>query len=158
MEKNKLLKKVEEKATKLVELLGSSADVQVKEEKDFYQVNIEAKEETGLLIGRHGETINSIQMIIALSLREELKDKRVYVNVGDWREKQEEKLKEIAEQVYQRAIDSGEPQPIYSLSPSQRRIIHLVLADKKDVTTESTGEGENRYLLVVPKKTGESKK
>lgn len=152
MTNNKLEKIIEEKAKKLLELLGSTAEVTVTDNKDSFSVDIKAEDETGLLIGRHGETINSIQTIIALSLREELEDKRVFINVGDWREKQEEKLKEMAEQVYQRVIETKEPQPLYNLTPAQRRIIHIVLAEKKDVETESTGEGENRYLLVKPKK------
>jgi len=149
---DKLIKVLENKAVKLIELLGSKAKVDVSEKEDYFFVNLKADEETGLLIGRHGETINSIQAILALSLREELGEKKVFVNVGDWREKQEEKLKEMAEQIYQRVIDTGEPQPVYNLSSSQRRIIHISLSEKKDVETESTGEGENRYLLVKPKK------
>jgi len=149
---NKLIDSIENKANKIIELLGSKAKVSVSEKDDSFFVNLEADEETGLLIGRHGETINSIQAILALSLREELAEKKVFVNVGDWREKQEEKLKEMAEQIYQRVIDTGEAQPVYNLSSAQRRIIHLTLSDKKDVETESSGEGENRYLLVKPKK------
>lgn len=148
----KLIKDIEEKTVKLLELLGSKAKVDVVEKEDSFSVDLKAEEETGLLIGRHGETINSIQSILALSLREALDEKKIFVNVGDWREKQEEKLNEMAEQIYQRAIDTGESQPIYNLTPSQRRIIHLALSEKKDVETESTGEGENRYLLVKPKK------
>ena len=148
----KLIKDIKVKTVKLMELLGSKAKVEVTEKDDFFSVDLKAEEETGLLIGRHGETINSIQAILALSLREELKEKKIFVNVGNWREKQEEKLNEMAEQVYQRAIDTGEDQPVYNLSPSQRRIIHISLSEKKDVETESTGEGENRYLLVKPKK------
>ncbi|MFH1971480.1 MAG: R3H domain-containing nucleic acid-binding protein [Patescibacteria group bacterium] len=149
---SKLIKDIENKTNKLIELLGSKAKVKVSEKDDSFFVDLEADEETGLLIGRHGETINSIQAILALSLREALEEKKVFVNVGDWREKQEEKLNEIANQIYQRAIDTGEPQPVYNLSSSQRRIIHMALSEKKDVETESTGEGENRYLLVKPKK------
>ena len=149
---DKLLKDIENKANKLIELLGSKAKVEVLEKDDSFLVNLAADEETGLLIGRHGETINSIQAILALSLREVLGEKKVYVNVGDWREKQEEKLSEMAEQIYQRVIDTGEEQPVYNLTSSQRRIIHMALSEKKDVETESTGEGENRYLLVKPKK------
>ena len=149
---NKLIDNIENKANKIIELLGSKAKVSVSEKDDSFFVNLEADEETGLLIGRHGETINSIQAILALCLREELAEKKVFVNVGDWRQKQEEKLKEMAEQIYQRVIDTGEAQPVYNLSSAQRRIIHLTLSDKKDVETESSGEGENRYLLVKPKK------
>lgn len=149
--KNKT-KYVEEKAKELFTLLGSAADISTEEKEGTILVNIDARDETGLLIGRHGDTINSLQTILSLIVRETLEDKRILVNVGDWREKQEEKLEEIANQTAERAIETQTPQPIYSLTPSQRRVIHLFLGRRKDLETESTGEGENRYLLVKPKK------
>ena len=149
---NKLKKTIEDKIKKLLEQLGTSSKVSVKEDTDSFLINIDSESETGLLIGKHGETINAIQTVLALSLREELVGKKIIVNVGDWREKQEEKLKEMADQISQRAVETGQPQPIYNLTPTQRRIVHLALSESKDVETESTGEGEERYLLVKPKK------
>ena len=58
----------------------------------------------------------------------------------------------MADQISQRVVETGQPQPIYNLTPTQRRIVHLALSESKDVETESTGEGEERYLLVKPKK------
>jgi spoIIIJ-associated protein len=78
--------------------------------------------------------------------------KRISVNVGDWREKQEEYLSEMAKVTAERAKQTGEPQNLYNLSPSQRRIIHIALSEDKEIETESVGEGEERYLVVKPKK------
>ena len=77
---------------------------------------------------------------------------RVVVDVGDWREKQEQRVKDLAYQIVEKAIETGQPQPIYNLTPSQRRVVHMALADNKDVLTESEGEGEDRYLVVKPRK------
>jgi spoIIIJ-associated protein len=143
-------KEILEKAmTDIMSMIGSLSSYEIKEEEDTLVVNINAGDETGLLIGRHGETVNSLQTILALILRQKLGEwKRVLVNVGDWREKQEDKLKVIAEQAAQRAIETGEAQPIYNLTAAQRRIIHMELSENKEVATESTGEGKDRYLVV----------
>lgn len=144
---------LEKSVSSLLSLMGSKAEFEIKEEGENITIDIDAKDETGLLIGRHGETINSIQTILGLIAFQKTGEwKRVLVNVGDWREKQEEKLQELAEQASLRAVETGEPQAIYSLTPGQRRIIHLFLSENKDVETESLGEGEDRYLLVKPKK------
>ena len=74
------------------------------------------------------------------------------VNVGDWREKQEDYLKSLALSALSRARATNEPQPLYNLNASQRRTIHLYLSSEKDVETESFGEGKERYLIVRLKK------
>jgi spoIIIJ-associated protein len=73
------------------------------------------------------------------------------VNVGDYREKEEDYLKSLAASTAQRARETKEPQNLYNLKPWQRRIIHLALSEEKDLTTESMGEGEERYLIIKPK-------
>lgn len=147
-------KDVKEITEKLLTLMSVKAEVGVEEDKEssVFLVNIEAGEGNGLLIGRRGETIASLQFITSILLREELGDgTRVVVNVGDWKEKQEDYLKGLAAETALRAKESGEAQPLYNLTPSQRRVVHLELSQNPDVTTESTGEGDERYLIVKPK-------
>jgi len=148
-------KKVEAAANKLLELMGTKAKAEASEDKEneAIVVNIETEEERGLLIGHHGETINSLQAALGMMVREETGEwKRVIVNVGDWRERQEEQLVKLASEVAERAKQTGEAQPLYNLTPAQRRIVHIELAKDAEVTTESTGEGTDRYLVVKPKK------
>lgn len=155
-DKNKeKIETLEELANKLLSLMGTKAKAEVKEDKEnqTFIVEIDAGEETGLLIGRRGETLNSIQSVLGMMLRQKFEEwSRVVVNVGDWREKQEDYLKGIAEQAATKAKETGEPQAIYNLSPAERRIIHLTLSEDPGVETESTGEEAERYLVVKPKK------
>ena len=146
--------KVKEMVDKILALMAIKSEVKVEEDKEnsTFLVNIEAGEENGLLIGRRGETIASLQFITSILLREELGEgTRVVVNVGDWKEKQEDYLKNLAAETATRAKESGEAQPLYNLTPAQRRVVHLELSQNPDVTTESTGEGDERYLIVKPK-------
>jgi len=139
---------------KLLELMGVAAKVEVKEdsENEALVIDISSENETGLLIGRHGQTLLSFQSMVGMILKQKLGEwTRVIVNVGDWRQKEEENLKSLATQAAERVKTTGEPQPIYNLTASQRRIIHLNLASDPDISTESQGEGEERYLVIKKK-------
>ena len=138
----------------LLILMGVDAKIDVSEDKENQAlvINISSDNETGLLIGRHGQTLLSFQAAIGMMLKQKLGEWiRVVVNVGDWRQKEEEHLKDLAESTAERVRTTGEPQPIYNLTPSQRRIVHLTLSEEPDLSTESEGEGEERYLVVKKK-------
>lgn len=141
-------------AEELINLIGVSTKVEVNElEEASYEVNLITESETGLLIGFRGENINAIQTVLTLMFKGKKGEwVRVVVNVGDYREKQEDKLKDLADQTIARVKETGQPQPVYNLSPAQRRVIHLYIADNKDVVSTSEGEGEERYLVISPKK------
>lgn len=140
------------KTEELLNLLGVSGQVDVVEGEGLIEVNIESQEDAGLLIGFRGENIYSFETILSMILKNETGEwHRVAVNIGDYREKQENKLKDLAEQTANRAIETDQPQPIYNLNSSQRRIIHMYLSERKDVITESEGVEPERYLVVKPK-------
>ena len=112
-------------------------------------VNVQTDEGAGLLIGNRGRNLNAIQTIAGIIFKNKTGDwKRIIIDVGNWREKEENRLKELANKTAERVKETGESQPIYNLSPAQRRIIHLALSEKGDVKTESVGEDEERYLVV----------
>ncbi|KKW10661.1 MAG: Single-stranded nucleic acid binding R3H domain protein [Candidatus Gottesmanbacteria bacterium GW2011_GWB1_49_7] len=136
----------------LLKRLDVSGEVVVDvDETGAYRAHIET-EETGLLIGFHGKTLESFQIILGLLVSKALKEwVRVYVNVGDYREKREESLMLMAQHAAERAMAAGRPIEIPNLSASERRIIHLTLAGDDRVETESVGEGSRRLLLVKPK-------
>lgn len=134
-------------------LIGVSAEVTVSKESDeSYHVNINSEKDAGLLIGFRGENIQSLQTILGLFLKNKTGEwHRVVVNIGDYKEKQEDKLKTLAEQVAARALETSTPQPVYNLNASQRRIIHMYLSENKKVITESEGVEPDRYLVVKPR-------
>lgn len=148
---NELLK---DSAVKLLDLMLIKAEVAVEydEANEVYKVTISSDEETGLLIGKKGQTLFSIQYILSSIVKTQTGEwKKLVVNVGDWREKQEEYYKDLAIRAAERVKLTGEPQNLYNLNASQRRLIHMALADNSEVTTESQGEGDERYLVVRQK-------
>lgn len=150
----KTLEQAKKITDKLFSLMGVEVKMEISEDKknDAILIEVDAGEETGLLIGNRGETINSIQTVLGMMLKQVTGEwTRVFVNVGDWREKNEERLTDLAEQTKERVLQTGKEQPLYNLSPAERRIVHSYFTDDKDVLTESEGEEMGRYLIVKPK-------
>ncbi len=149
MDENEAVKQITEE---LLDQLGIAGAVTVDvDETGAFRVHIET-EETGLLIGFHGKTLESFQIILGIMVSKAL-DKwvKAYVNVGDYREKREEALMLMAQHAAERVLVTGRPVELTRLSPSERRVIHLTLSGDERVTTESMGEGDNRTLVVKPR-------
>lgn len=149
MEEVNQVKKITED---LLSHLAVSGKVSVTtDETGAFRVGIET-EETGLLIGYHGRTLESLQIVLGIIVSRKLGQwVKVYVNIGDYREKREEALMYMAQRAAERAATFGRPVELPNLTPGERRIIHLTLAGDERVTTESVGVGESRILLVKPK-------
>lgn len=146
---------VEKLAKKLLKLMKTNVEVSVSEDKnnEAITVDIQTEDEVGLIIGNRGRTLNSIQTLLGMMYRQEMGEwQRILVNVADWREKEQSRLEQLAQATAERAMVSNEPQYLYNLTSAQRRIVHLVLSGKKDIETESLGEGRDRYLVVNVKK------
>jgi len=157
MDQENLKNKTSETLERLLELLAINADFETTVEKseEGYVVNIEMGEvsESGLLIGSRGSTLNAIQSFLALSLRQAVDEwVPVRLDIGNWRGRHEDYLEDLASQAAERALATGEPQYLYNLNAAQRRVIHVAISERKDVLSESQGEGSERYLIVTAKK------
>ena len=152
-----MVEKIQALSEELLKLIGIDAKITVTEnDEESYEVNLNTLDETGLLIGFRGENINSIQTVLGMMVKGITGNwVRIIVNIGDCRQKQEQKLEILADQTADRAIETSEPQPIYNLTPSQRRIIHMYLSKRTDVETESKGDDPARFLIVKPNQTKE---
>ncbi|MCX8009187.1 MAG: KH domain-containing protein [Patescibacteria group bacterium] len=121
------------------------------DETDAYRVHINT-DETGVLIGHHGKTLESFQLMLGFIVTKAFGSwQKVYVNVGDYREKREESLMYMAQRTADRVVETRRPIELSNLSSAERRVIHLTLSGDERVETESYGEGENRILVVKPK-------
>jgi spoIIIJ-associated protein len=120
---------------------------------DNYKVNIETAE-TGLLIGRHGETLNSLQLLLGVILYKKLgKWIRVILDIGDYRKGREESIKEMVNRIVAEVISTKQPVILPYLTPFERRIVHLMLTDNKEVDCQSYGIGKERRITISPKTT-----
>lgn len=107
----------------------------------------------GVLIGRHGQTLESLQYVVAKILQRVTSDDRakVIVDVESYRERQNDKLRELAHSMAHKAKESCEEVSMRPMSARDRRIVHMTLKDDPEVTTQSRGEGMSRRVVVIPK-------
>lgn len=134
----------------------TALSVDANETDDQKEVVIKVSpEDADLLIGRNGETILSLQRLARASFATQDPTKRLVVNVNDYRQQREEKLKGILVDVANRALGSGLsvafPIP---LSSAERYYVHTALAEMPEfgkLESLSLGEGRSRRLIVQPK-------
>lgn len=111
-----------------------------------------SSENPGILIGYHGETLESLQLILSLFLSKKLGEfKRVSLEVGDYKKNREEWLRKLAFDAKEKALSEGREIRLDDLKAWERRIVHMELADDKEVLSESMGEGRERALVIRPR-------
>jgi spoIIIJ-associated protein len=148
-----LIKEIVDELLQKLEILSSTEIVKVKDPtgEENYQVKINT-EESGLLIGRHGETINSLQLLTGVILYKKTGIwHRVVLNVGDYREAREESIKQMTERIVSEVETTGQSVVLPPLTPYERRLVHMMLSESKTVTSESIGEGKDRRLTIKPR-------
>ena len=138
-------------ATKLVELLGSSAEVTHEETDKTFNINVNG-EGVGLIIGKGGEVMNAIQTLvssiaIANSAGEQ---KRVYFNVEDYKERRTETLKALAVRKAEKVKETGRFIKLEPMNSRERAIIHSALQEIEGIRTYSTGKDPYRCLCIAP--------
>lgn len=117
---------------------------------------LDCGEDSALLVGRDGQTLTSVQYLASRMAARRLGGViRLHVDAGNYRERQDDKLRELASTLAARVKSSGRVQSTRPLSAYQRRIIHLALEDDEAVTTRSKGEGSQRRVLIMPRREGD---
>ena len=110
-------------------------------------------EDMGVLIGKRGQTLDSLQYLVSLVVN---KHRDVYIRVKldteNYRERREQKLKSLARNIAQKVKRTRRPMSLEPMNPYERRIIHSALQRDPYVTTYSEGEDPYRHIIVVLKK------
>jgi len=142
---------VEEAVEKLLSLLEIEGTFEIAAEQDHIDVIIETKD-TGMVIGYHGEALDSLQLVFSLIISKKLdRFVRTSIEVDGYKKNRTEYLEKLAEQTKEKALAEQKEQTLFSLKPWERRIIHLYLQNDDEVISESSGEGKERVLVVKPK-------
>lgn len=112
-------------------------------------------EDMGILIGRRGQTLSSLQHIVRLIVGHQTQVRiPIVLDVEGYKRRRCEGLRDLAERLAEQVNVRRMPFTMEPMSAFERRVIHLVLADHPDVTTESTGMGEVRKVVILPKSIG----
>ena len=139
----------------LLEKMGIQADIEdyikpPEDEDDYYKLVLNIKgRDLGVLIGRRGETLDSMQYITRLIVGREVERRvNLVVDVEGYRVRRERSLRKLAERMAERAVTTGRRQVLEPMPAAERRIIHVALRDRTDVMTESIGQDENRKVTI----------
>ncbi|MCJ7645761.1 protein jag [bacterium] len=148
-------KRAKEELDEILKLMGIEAEVASSLEGG--KVVADIKSENGaILIGKNGQTLNALQLIVNIIVnREEKTRTKVIVDSESYRERREKALVKMAREVADEVKREGRPLELEPMNSTERRVIHLALKDDKDVETTSEGEGSYRRVVVSPKRKQE---
>jgi spoIIIJ-associated protein len=142
--------RVRQLVTRVVTSLELRASVDVEESDEEIRATVNG-EELGLLIGRHGSTIDAVQYLAARSaFRGDAERKRVIVDAAGYRERREAQLQREADRAAEDALSFGRPVELEPMAAHERKAVHHYLNERTDVETHSEGDEPERRLVVSP--------
>ena len=141
---------------RILTAVGADVDVTLRAEHDELAggpvIDINGPD-SGLLIGRRGNTLHSLQFIVQSIVRQQFEgDVRVALDVEQYRQRREDSLREMADRVADRVTQTGRSITLEPMAPSDRRVIHLYLGDREGIRTESVGYGDSRKVQIIPER------
>lgn len=140
----------------ILERMDIEATIELHDEDDRFRLEI-ACDRADRIVGRRGQVIDALQHLVGKIVfrgralgADGAPTKPIVVDADGYRERYAERLRSLADRLAKKAIDTGRPVALDPMSPHDRRIMHMALADVEGVTTRSEGEGAARHMLIVP--------
>jgi spoIIIJ-associated protein len=136
----------------LLERMGAKTEVEGFLKEGNLYLDIKGDQE-GFLIGKHGRTLESLQMLINRMVSKRLKSTlKVVLDIDNYRKRRVDTLAQMALRMGDKAKRTGHSQTLGPFNAYDRRIIHLTLKEDPSLNTESLGEGELKKVRIIPKK------
>lgn len=151
-EREDLAEKASEFLLGVLERMGISADIDIKDDNDKTILEIQTKD-TEVVIGRRGVVMDALQHLVNKVVyrdRSGERGKPLVVDAGGFRDKQLERLRSLAQRMGEKALQTKQIVELQPMSPHDRRIVHMAIAEMPGLSSRSEGEGEDRHILVVP--------
>lgn len=138
--------------TQVFDAMDLTVDISV--EVDNHTVNVELKgDEMGVLIGKRGQTLDSLQYLTSLALNRHTDEYvKVKLDTEDYRKRRKETLENLAKNIAYKVKRTKRPVSLEPMNPFERRVIHSTLQNDKYVSTHSEGEEPHRHVVVTLKK------
>jgi spoIIIJ-associated protein len=134
----------------LLSFFGLNTDVYATSEDDVIELEVPSTHLNGFLIGQKGENMRAMQFLVSNALKNQgFEYTRVNVDVAEYKKQRAQRLSTQAEEWVKKVKDSGEPMELKPMNAADRRTIHK-LAQDWNVTSESTGEGRDRRIILKP--------
>lgn len=134
----------------LTQMGAKDVTVTDREEDGVCVLSVEG-DDLGFVIGRRGETLDALQYLTGLvANRAEVGARRVTVDIGNYREKREQTLKELANKIANQVARSGRKSSLEPMNPYERRIIHTAVQNVEGVVSFSVGSDTARHVVIAP--------
>ena len=136
------------------EAMNMAVVIEVKYDEAEKTVDIDLSgDEMGVLIGKRGQTLDSLQYLVSLVVNKEADDYiRVKVDTENYRQRRKETLENLAKNISFKVKRNKRPVSLEPMNPYERRIIHSALQNDRFVTTHSEGEEPYRHVVVILKR------
>ncbi len=132
----------------LLTFFGLNTKVRATEDGNSIALEVDA-DTTGRLIGHRGETLRAIQYLLNLMVRNQAETTAfISIDIGGYKKARADHLAEQAKTLAEKVIRTGNEEAVGPLTPAERRVIHMTLADMPEISTESTGQDPHRRLII----------
>lgn len=149
------LERVRELVEGVLDELDLEGEVDVREEEELIVASVEGDEDYGLLIGKHGQTIDALQLLCYQAAFRGMRErKRVVVDAAGYRERRREALASRADRAAEQALSDSRKVAMEPMSAQERRVVHERLKERAGVETYSEGDEPNRCVVVAPLVSG----
>jgi spoIIIJ-associated protein len=136
--------------TEIMRLMDLKATVEIAQGHETSKLNVKG-DGLGVLIGRRGEKLASLQHIVNLMVaRRDGPQLRIMVDVENYRGRREDQLRDVAERAGKRVIQTGKIIQLEAMPAVERRIVHMALIDNPRIRTQSVGVEPNRRIVILP--------
>ncbi len=135
----------------------STYSVNLRETSEVIKLDIKSGDDTGLLIGRKGETLKAMEFIvgkIAGRFSENGREKRISIDIEGYKKRREENIAKMVKELAKKVRTSGKPITLDSMPASERKIAYIALKNEDGIRIETRGEGEEKRITINPLKRG----
>jgi spoIIIJ-associated protein len=142
----------------VLDKMNVEVEIDVTEDEESVMLKITGKD-SGIIIGRRGETLDALQYLTSLVINKQTEDyKRVTIDIENYRQKREETLVKLADRLADRVVRYRKSVTLEPMNPYERRIIHSTLQNNRMVETHSVGEEPNRKVVITLKQGAGSRR
>lgn len=145
------MEEIKQIVTKILNFFDAkNLEIEINDEKETLRIILKM-DGAGFLIGKDGLNLKDLEYILQAVLKNKCGlEKKLFLDINNYRYGQEEKLKDSAKEAAQKVLTTKRPVRLHGFNAYERRIIHMELSTNPNLITESEGEGENRCLVVRP--------
>lgn len=133
----------------ILSFFGLNIDVVATTDGEVIELKVPSSRLNAFLIGQHGDTLRSLQMLLSTTLRnKDAELHRINVDVADYKKHRADKLAEQVNEWVEKVRSSGSTYRVRPMNPADRRVVHNAVSDMSDIQTRSEGEGRDRHVVI----------